>query len=134
MSGAQKPLGVPFQKGVSGNPGGRTKAHRELARYIREKTDDGKKLADYCLKIADDEDQESRVRLLAIEWLGDRGIGKPVQAVELRIDDAPTESEAPIDWTKIPIEERERLLAAMEALDAVAASSEATEADEALEH
>lgn len=75
-----------FKPGQSGNPGGRTKAHRELGRYIREQTKDGKELADICLKIARDDEEESRVRMLAIEWLGDRGIGKSVQPVELAGD------------------------------------------------
>lgn len=150
-----------FQKGISGNPGGRTKAHRELARYIREKTDGGKGLADVRLAIARGEPMlrlktKDGARTVqwggaippghelveeiwpdiddvqeASDWLADRGIGKPVQAVELRVDDTPAEAETPIDWSKIPIEERQRLLEALNALDGITVTAEA---DETVEH
>jgi len=113
-----------FQPGVSGNPGGRTKAHRELARYIREKTGDGTELADICLKIARNAKAEPRVRLMAVEWLGDRGIGKPVQAVELRLDTDNQPAEQDIDWSQIPLDQREKLLEALSALDQIAAPAE----------
>lgn len=155
-------IGKPFTKGVSGNPGGRTKAHRELARYIREKTMDGKALADVRMSIARGEPMirlknKAGDRIVqfggvippdhelieevwpdlddvqeASDWLGDRGIGKPVQAVELRLDDAPAETEAPIDWSKVPIEEQERLLEAMKLIEGL--SLDASESDEAVEH
>ena len=132
MADEKPAFGKPFTKGVSGNPGGRTKAHRELARYIREKTDDGKKLADYCLAIAAKEANDDRVRMLAIEWLGDRGIGKPVQALELR-DSTQQVEEAAIDWTKVPIERRQALLDAFALLDEMAPKDD-DEADAPAEH
>jgi len=112
----EKPVGRPFQKGVSGNPGGRSKAYRELARYIREKTTDGRTLADHCLRLVDDPKTEPRVAMLAVEWLSDRGIGKPVQAVDLRIEDeAPPEAE--IDWDAVPLEKRKAYLAMLDELE-----------------
>jgi hypothetical protein len=150
-----------FQKGQSGNPGGRTKAHRELARYIREKTQDGKGLADVRMAIARGEPmlrlkRKDGARVVqwggaipadhelveeiwpdiddvqdASDWLADRGVGKPVQAVELRVDETPAEAEAPVDWAKVPIEERMRLLEALGVLDGIATPAEN---DEAVEH
>ncbi len=108
-----------FKKGVSGNPGGRTKAHREVARYIRDKTMDGKELADILLTIARNAEAEDRVRLLAVEALLDRGIGKPVQAVDLRVDGEIAVNEQPRDWSLIPIEERRGLLEAANRMGAL---------------
>ena len=129
---ASKPY--QFQPGKSGNPGGRTKAHRELARYIRDKTQDGKELADICLAIARDPDAERRVRLIAIEWLGDRGIGKPVQAVDLRVEEGQPVEQS-IDWSKVPLERRQALLEALSLLDDLAADgSSETDQDDHVEH
>lgn len=130
---ANPPTGKPFTKGVSGNPGGRSKAYRELARYIREKTEDGKKLADVAFDIAMNAESEPRVRLLAIDFLADRGIGKPVQAVDLRVDGEGQTAEATIDWAAVPLEKREALLEALSTLDDIAVPAD-TEADERVEH
>lgn len=80
---ARKPVGRPFPKGVSGNPGGRPAG---LGSYIREKTDDCREVADFFLAVMRGaalvhEDGEVdfpaiRERMEAGKWLGDRGAGK----------------------------------------------------------
>jgi hypothetical protein len=84
--------GRPFQKGQSGNPGGRAKG-AGLADYIRTQTKDGRELADFMVAILrNDKDGELGgrvplpVRMEAATWLADRGFGKPVQATELNAD------------------------------------------------
>lgn len=126
-------MGHRYKPGQSGNPGGRTKAHRELARYIRDKTLGGKELADICLTIARDDDADARVRLHAIEWLGDRGIGKPVQAVDLQFSSDVQVAAAPIDWPHVPLERRIEILRMLDEIGAITAGGPAAD-DEFTEH
>jgi hypothetical protein len=71
-----KPRGKPFQKGVSGNPGGRSRTHAELQQAFLERSP--KALA--CLVAEIDEAGPQRVK--ASEIILAYGLGKPTQAVE----------------------------------------------------
>ena len=72
-----------FVEGVTGNPGGRPKG---LAAYVRSLTGaDGEELVDrvwYLLNHPKGKGlQAQRFQLECIQWLSDRGFGKPIQGV-----------------------------------------------------
>lgn len=81
-----------FQKGQSGNPGGRPKG-KGLADFIRKETKDGRELAQLMLSLVRNSKEgewQGRipvdVRMKAADWLADRGFGKPVQSTEVSAD------------------------------------------------
>lgn len=83
MSSGRKQDGT-FQKGVSGNPGGRAKG---LATLINELTKDGRTYTETMVKISEGEkvfglEITTKDVREAIEWLADRAYGKPTQALE----------------------------------------------------
>lgn len=79
---------TPENRGVSGrflpgnnaNPGGRPKG---LAALVRAETKDGAELVAYMLNVLRAPKQPTALRMLAAQWLADRGFGKAVQTVEL---------------------------------------------------
>lgn len=93
----------PFQKGQSGNPGGRPKG---LASLVREKTSDGVELVEFHLSILRSAGQATADRLKAAQWLADRGFGKAVEEVNLT---AENRNETTIryvnDWRQVAAEE-----------------------------
>jgi hypothetical protein len=71
-------IGKPFPKGVSGNPGGRSKALDEIRQLAQEHSKDAiKRLAEWMLS------DNPKASVAAAQALLDRGYGKPTQAVEM---------------------------------------------------
>lgn len=108
-------VGVPFEPGVSPNPGGRPKG---LARRVREMVGgDGDLMINWCLACIGGKLQDGTVtsvadRQAAVKWLGERGWGKPAQFV-------PIEDEDPLDLSD---EATDRIAAEFDArLDELAA-------------
>lgn len=69
-----------YKKGQTGNPGGRPRKFYAMARYIREQLGNGQELADYAIEVFRNEDHTYKHsdRWAAMQWLADRGFGKPV--------------------------------------------------------
>ena len=80
---AKKPRGKPFEKGVSGNPGGRPKQtaeQKDALQAIRELTN---KAADVLEKMLTDEKIPPAQRLKAAEMILDRTYGKAEAKVNM---------------------------------------------------
>lgn len=101
-----------YQKGQSGNPGGRPKAMWEIAKLVHAKTKNGAELVERIYTIAfgqDEELKDAKSIRWALDWLSNRGFGKPQQVVEI-----PSDDELPkIDWSALS----EEALRALEKVD-----------------
>ena len=76
-------------------------AHRAMSRYIQDETNNGEELARFALEIlrcrrSDKADLAERfgldeitdaLKMELFNWLADRGFGKPMQAIDITIDD-----------------------------------------------
>ena len=71
---------MPFEKGKSGNPGGRPKENNEVKELCREHTTEAIERLVHWMR-----DDDSRVSLNASQALLDRGYGKPAQSIDTTI-------------------------------------------------
>ena len=78
----------PFKKGQSGNPSGKPRGTRDLAKKIIEKTKDGEELVEKLLSLARGEVKRARPadQIKAIEMLFDRAYGKAVTHTDVTGD------------------------------------------------
>lgn len=79
------PLPQQWKRGQSGNPSGRPKGFKAVAKLIMEETGDGEELVYWALKIWRDVKAPSEQRWQAFQWLSDRGLGKPVATLDLNV-------------------------------------------------
>jgi hypothetical protein len=76
--------GRGFTPGQSGNPGGRPKG---LARRVRELVgDNGEEIAAFMFELMTDVSARNADRIEAAKWLGDRGFGRAIQALDLSVN------------------------------------------------
>ena len=76
---------MPFQKGVvhKHKSPGRPKGFKGVARLIAKETRDGAELVEWALAVWRDEERPFAERAAAHAWLSDRGLGRPLQMLEL---------------------------------------------------
>ena len=74
-----------WRKGTSPNPSGKPERQiKNLAQYAREVTGGGKDLVDFMASVLKgDLKAPTSLRMQAVNWLADRGWGKPVQQIDL---------------------------------------------------
>jgi hypothetical protein len=120
----QRIVGRPFPKGASGNPRGRPR--NGLGALIRATSQEGQELKDFAFAVLrghlsmldrnghpildpygnpvpSDEQPSVKERMMALQWLGERGWGKPEEY-------RPAEGRARIDPSKLSELEAEQLL------------------------
>ena len=73
-----------FQRGRSGNPGGRPKLPADIREAFKAKAPEALEVLTRCLQ-SDDE----RVAMMAAQAILDRGYGKPTQSIDANINDNP---------------------------------------------
>ena len=73
-----------FQKGQSGNPGGRSKLPADIREAFKAKAPEALEVLTRCLQSDDD-----RIAMMAAQAILDRGYGKPTQSIDVR-EDGPT--------------------------------------------
>jgi hypothetical protein len=98
--------------GQSGNPSGRPRGYKRIARYLLEETDDGREVADFFLRMMRDKSLSPNLRAGAAEWIANRMVGRAQQVIKLE-----TETRS-IDWSavlaQLPDDVLRQVVAAME--------------------
>lgn len=74
---------MPFVKGQSGNPSGRSKAYAAMSRRILDLSKNGDELVDFLFATMRDTKSELKMRVHCAELLLDRGLGKPREIVDV---------------------------------------------------
>jgi len=105
-----------FKPGNKG--GGRPKGFRGVAAMIMRETRDGAELVEFALRVLRDVGEDHDNRWAALQWLADRGLGKPLVSVDLAAEVGVHDAGAmpTIDLSKLSVES---LRVLDEALDAV---------------
>ena len=73
-----------FQRGQSGNPGGRPKLPADIREAFKAKAPQALEVLTRCLQSDDD-----RIAMMAAQAILDRGYGRPTQSIDVR-EDGPT--------------------------------------------
>ena len=73
-----------FQKGESGNPGGRPALPADIREAFKAKAPQALEVLTRCLQSGDD-----RIAMMAAQAILDRGYGKPTQSIDANINDNP---------------------------------------------
>lgn len=77
-----------FKPGHGGGPG-RPAGFKGMAKKIMAATRDGDELLEFALRTLRDDAADAKDRQWAHQWLSDRGMGKPMQSIELHAEVAP---------------------------------------------
>lgn len=92
-----KARGRPFQKGKSGNPGGRPKTTQEQKDALQQIRDLAPRAAEEMQRILDDPRAPQALKLRVAEVVFDRAFGKPRQEVEMKTTALSDEAKAELD-------------------------------------
>lgn len=105
---------MPYKPGESGNPKGRPPVGRSLADALRRRFP-----PDRVVDIAESltESEDDRVRMIALQFIADRGYGKVVDT------SAPDADDDSIDLSHIPIDERRLMLTTVTRMAALSVSA-----------
>jgi hypothetical protein len=104
---------MTFRPGVSGNAKGRPRVGASLADALRRRFPP-ERVVDIAERMVESLDE--RVRMVALQFIADRGYGKVVTATDHESD-----GEDAIDVSHIPIEERRSMLTAITRMAALSA-------------
>ena len=105
-----------FEPGRSGNPGGRRPGALAFAERVRSRVDPDQ-LIDRALAIALDDKASKRDQLAALAFLHGAGWTKPPAETNVNVQ---AQVAPAVNWERVPLEERRRILLAVQAARAAA--------------